>query len=154
MYPTLLFIHSHVRWLVLALMLFAILRAVLGYFRGRPFSKTDNAIRHWTATMSHIQLVLGMLLYFQSPVVKYFWEDPKMGFQIFDLGFFGLIHALLMLASIVVLTIGSALAKRRTSDQEKFKTMLIWFSIALLLILIAIPWPFSPLSSRPYIRTF
>jgi len=58
-----------------------------------------------------------------------------------------------MLTAIVIITIGSALAKRKKTDKEKFKTMLVWFSAALLIIFIAIPWPFSPLANRPYIRT-
>lgn len=66
--------------------------------------------------------------------------------------FFGMIHSLLMLVAIIVITFGSALAKRKTTDREKFKTMLYWFSIALIIILIAIPWPFSPLANRPYFR--
>jgi hypothetical protein len=59
-----------------------------------------------------------------------------------------------MFVAIVLITIGSAKAKRKSNDTQKFKTMLIWFSIALLIIFIAIPWPFSPLANRPYIRTF
>ncbi|MDD2950909.1 MAG: hypothetical protein PHU29_08990, partial [Sulfuricurvum sp.] len=61
-------------------------------------------------------------------------------------------HSFTMLIAILLITVGSALAKRKTSDREKFKTIAIWFTIALLLILAAIPWEFSPLVSRPYFR--
>ena len=71
-----------------------------------------------------------------------------------DLTFFGLIHILFMLTAIVIITIGSALAKRKPTDSEKFKTMLLWFSLALMLIFVAIPWPFSPLANRPYFRSY
>jgi hypothetical protein len=57
-----------------------------------------------------------------------------------------------MLIAIVLITIGSAVAKLKTVQENKFKTMLIWFSIALVIIFIAIPWPFSPLANRPYLR--
>src|SRR5690606_40371663 len=99
-------------------------------------------------------LMIGIILYTQSPVVKFFWSETEIGFKNLDLTFFGIIHLVLMLTSIVVLTIGSALAKRKPTDKEKFKTMLIWFSLALIIIFIAIPWSFSPLSSRPNFRTF
>jgi hypothetical protein len=59
-----------------------------------------------------------------------------------------------MLTAIILITIGSAKAKRKTTDQEKFKTMAIWLTIALLLILSSIPWSFSPLISRPMFRAF
>jgi hypothetical protein len=68
--------------------------------------------------------------------------------------FFGLIHITLMVLSVVLVTIGSALAKRKQTDREKFKTMLTWFSIVLLIIFIAIPWPFSPFANRNYFRTY
>ncbi|WP_233565959.1 MULTISPECIES: hypothetical protein [unclassified Flavobacterium] len=84
--------------------------------------------------------------------MKYFWKNFKEGIQNKEFAFFGLLHIFLMLISIVLITIGSALAKRKAADEDKFKTMLLWFSIALLIIFIAIPWPFSPLANRPYYR--
>jgi hypothetical protein len=152
MYTVLLFLHSIVRWLVLISLLYAIYRAFRGYAARKTFSGADNAARHWTATFAHIQLVAGIILYTQSPVIKYFWKNFKTAVQQKDMAFFGLAHLLLMLTAIVLLTIGSAMAKRKSTDREKFRTMLIWFSIALLLILAAIPWPFSPFAGRPYIR--
>ncbi|KEO75456.1 hypothetical protein [Anditalea andensis] len=154
MYSTLLSLHSLFRWLVLVILVYSIYRAFIGYTRNQPFSKTDNAFRHWTATVAHIQLMIGIVLYTQSPVVKYFWANTKTALLNLDLTFYGLIHIVLMLTAIVVLTIGSALAKRKPTDREKFKTMLVWFSIVLIILFIAIPWSFSPLSSRPYFRTF
>ena len=63
------------RWLVLASLLYAIYRAYKGYTLNTLFSKTDNAVRHWTATIAHIQLVIGIILYTQSPIIKYFWHN-------------------------------------------------------------------------------
>jgi hypothetical protein len=59
-----------------------------------------------------------------------------------------------MIIAIIIITIGSAKAKRKQAENEKFKTMAIWFTIGLLVILANIPWPFSPLTSRPYFRHF
>ena len=152
MYQTLTFLHSLVRWFVLFSILYSIFRAYKGYFQNLHFSKTDNLVRHWTATIAHIQLVVGIILYVKSPVVMYFWKDFSQALNHMDSLFFGAIHSTLMLSAIVILTIGSSMAKRKMIDKEKFKTMLVWFSIALLIIVIAIPWPFSPLANRPYIR--
>lgn len=152
MYQTLLICHSLLRWLVLISLLYAIFRAYKGYSSQLSFTKTDNAVRHWTATIAHIQLIFGILIYVQSPIVKYFWKNFKDGIQNTEIAFFGLFHIFLMLTAIVLITIGSALAKRKKIDNDKFKTMLLWFSIALIIIFIAIPWPFSPLSNRPYFR--
>jgi hypothetical protein len=152
MYQTLTFYHSLTRWLVLASLCLAIYRGFKGYFSNAAFTSTDNAIRHWTATLAHIQLVLGVVLYFQSPIIQFFWSDFQGASENTELVFFGAIHSGLMLVAIVVLTIGSAVAKRKTTDKERFSTMMVWFSVALLIIFIAIPWPFSPLASRPFFR--
>jgi hypothetical protein len=152
MYDSLLIYHTYFRWLVLASLLFAIFRAYNGYSSKGKFTKTDDAVRHWTATISHIQLMIGMVIYFQSPFIKYFWTNFREAIGEINIAFFGLIHITLMFTAIMVITIGSALSKRKTSDPEKFRTMLIWFSVALIIIFIAIPWPFSPLAARPYIR--
>ena len=113
MYSTLLILHSLVRWLVLAFVIYAVYRSYTGYIKNRIFSNTDNAVRHWTATIAHIQLMIGMLLYIKSPVVKYFWSDVKKAIQQADLTFYSIIHFILMLLAIITLTLGSALAKRK-----------------------------------------
>ncbi len=152
MYQSLLFSHSIVRWLILITLIYSIYRAFRGYFQNLQFSRLDNLVRHWTATIAHIQLIIGIILYSQSPIIKYFWANFGEAIKNIDTAFYGLLHIILMLSGIVLITIGSALAKRKPTDTEKFQTILIWFLIALFIIFIAIPWPFSPLSNRPYIR--
>ncbi|HWV67922.1 hypothetical protein [Chitinophaga sp.] len=152
MYQSLTFIHSLFRWLVLISLVYAVYRAGKGYFTGAIFSKTDNLVRHWTATIAHVQLLIGITFYFHSPVIRYFLSNFSTAGKSFDLVFFGMIHSTLMLLSIILITIGSALAKRKATDKEKFKTMLLWYAIALIIIFMAIPWPFSPFAHRPYFR--
>lgn len=152
MHQSLIFLHSLFRWAVLLSLVFAVWKAFKGYSTHKEFSKTDDSVRHWTATIAHIQLIFGIILYVKSPVVKYFWKNFSEAKGSLDLLFFGIIHIFLMITAIVLITVGSALAKRKTIDREKFKTMLIWFAVALAVILIAIPWPFSPFVQRPYFR--
>ena len=154
MYQALLFIHTYFRWLVLLSLLLATGRAGIGAAKGAVFTARDNALRHWTATIAHVQLLIGMVLYFQSPVVQYVLRGTDSSKGLDEPRFFAWIHAGMMLLAILVLSIGSALAKRRRSDRDKFRTMLLWFAAALFLILLAIPWPFAPFAQRAYIRTF
>ncbi|RDI15971.1 hypothetical protein [Flavobacterium sp. AG291] len=152
MHQSLLVAHSLFRWAVLIALLFSIYKAWQGHRKLLPFTKTDNSLRHWTATITHIQLLLGIILYTQSAVAKAMVSEIKNGWS--DPVFFGLVHLSLMLTAVVFITIGSAKAKRVLSDSDKFKTMLTFFLIGLCIILIAIPWPFSPLAQRPYLRHF
>ena len=152
MMQTLLYFHSLFRWLVLLFLIFNIYQGIKGVIKKNKFSKFDNFLRHWTATIAHIQLLIGILLYTQSGTVKYFWKNFKASLSNIDTTFFGLIHLFLMLIAIVFITIGAAKSKRQSIDQDKYKTMLIWYTIGLIIIFIAIPWPFSPLVNRPLIR--
>ncbi|WP_276484006.1 hypothetical protein [Paraflavitalea pollutisoli] len=152
MYTMLLVLHSAFRWLVVFSLLLSLYRSYRGYWGNRPFTRTEDRIRHWTATIAHVQLMIGMVLYFQSPLIKAFLQDVGSSRESFALLFFGMIHSTLMLAAIVLVTIGSALAKRKPTDRLKFKTMLVWYTVAAIVILIAIPWPFSPFAARPYFR--
>jgi hypothetical protein len=152
MYPILLFCHSYFRWLVLACMIYAIFRAYKGYSSKAHFTAWDNTVRHSTATIAQIQLVLGMVLFSYSPIVRYFWKNIKTELTNLDLAFFGLLHFSIMFIAVGVISAGSSLAKRKTNDHDKFRTMLVYFGLAFLLILMAIPWPFSILSARPYFR--
>ncbi len=150
----LLSVHSIIRWIFLMAIIYTIYRALMRFTSKKSFTKLDNSLRHWTATIAHIQLIVGMILYLKSPITQLIFQNFKEGIKHNEVIFFGLVHISLMLIAIVVITIGSSLAKRKPSDHEKFKTVLIWFGIALIIILIAIPWPFSPLAQRPYFRPF
>ncbi len=151
-YAHLLSLHSLVRWFVLASLVFAIFRAFRGWRGQRAFTKFDDSVRHWTATIAHIQITLGIWLYCISPIIAYFFADFKTAVKNRDVRFFGMEHSLMMLVAIVLITVGSMKAKRQNDDHQKFRTMLIWFGIALLVILSSVPWSFSPLVSRPLWR--
>lgn len=137
LYSFLLFVHSLFRWVVLSGLLYALYRGIRGWRLRAVFSSIDNKVRHIAATLAHVQLVLGYCLFFASPRAP--WSK---------------IHLALMTTAIVVITIGSASAKRRGTDATKFRTMTIWFGLALAIIFLAIPWPWSPLARRPLFRTF
>ncbi|MBE7173206.1 MAG: hypothetical protein INR73_21715 [Williamsia sp.] len=154
MYPTLVALHSWMRWLVLISLLFALYRAYTGWLGKKTYTRFDNSVRNTTVTFLHIQFLLGLGLYFVSPLVDYFLHHFKEAMHERQARFFGLEHIFVMLLSVVIITIGSAKAKRKRLDKQKFKTLAIWFTIGLLLILSSIPWPFSPLISRPWVRLF
>jgi hypothetical protein len=138
MYFYLLVFHNAFRWLAFFFLVYTLYRSVNGYYTNKSFSPADNNFRHWTATILQVQMMIGFVLYFNSPFV--------------DTGFFELIHPTLMFIAVLIASVGSALAKRKQTDRQKFYTMMTWFALAMIIILIAIPWPFSPLAQRPYFR--
>ncbi|WP_196889947.1 hypothetical protein [Aureivirga sp. CE67] len=149
----LLFLHSINRWLVLLFLLISIYLSLSGYFKKRNFNKTDNLFRHWTATVTHIQLILGIILYVKNPLILNFWKNNSEINSSYNFSFFAIYHSLFMFLAIIFISIGSAKAKRQLENIQKFKTMLIWFSISIIIIIAAIPWPFYKSIGRVLFRT-
>jgi hypothetical protein len=152
-YQILTFYHSTFRWLVLLSLFYSIFRSYRGYIKKSTFTKDENRVLYWTLAVMHIQLIVGLIFYTQSHITSYFWNNYLKTLRNPDsYFFFSLIHSSLMLVAAAMITIGATIAKTRHTDHEKFKTILVWFTIAFVIIFIAIPWPFSPLVSRPYFR--
>ena len=147
MYDIFVFIHSVFRWLVLISLLYAIGRSIQGLLSKRTYTKADSFARVLANTISHTQLLIGFTLYFAlSPITGFFIKNGSGGNH--EIWFFGIYHIAMMFSSIVIMTIGGSIAKRATTDHSRFKTIIIYFSIALVLILLAIPW------FRPFFRNF
>jgi hypothetical protein len=138
------------RWLILIALIWAVFTGWEGQAFKRAFRLSDRIAVSAVSVLSQIQLLLGFWLYMDSPVVKGFWADRSFHWN--DSLFFALVHIGLMTTAIVLITIGSALAKKATEDRRKFNTVFTYYGIALLIVLLAIPWPFSPLAQRPFLR--
>ena len=154
MYPILLATHSLVRWMVLIVLFTSIFNAYSGLLTQRKFLKFDNVVRLSTITIANLQLVLGACLYTISPFSNYFLHNFPETIHQREFRFFGMEHSLMMLISVILVTVGSVKAKRKEADCKKFKTIAVWHTIGLLIILLSIPWSFSPFTSRPSIRPF
>lgn len=149
-YPALLSLHSLFRWLVVAALLFALARAGQGRLFNRHYSRTDDIARRCTATLAQVQLVLGLWLYSISPLVAGFFSQKAVHQR--ELRFFSVEHGPAMLLAVLLLSIGCIKAGRQADSRQKFKTITFWYGAALLLILIAVPWSFSPMVQRPLWR--
>lgn len=133
-------IHNVLRWAVLLAAVAAIGGAWHGVFKKRDWTKGDR-IRTvvYVATM-HLQLLLGLILYVQSPLVQQAFEDPGAAMGVRELRFFFVEHISLMIIAVVVVQLGSILAKRAEEDAKKHKRSAIAFTLGLVLILAAMPW--------------
>jgi hypothetical protein len=154
MYYTLIVLHSLVRWVLLVSLLLAIYRGYRGWLGRRGWFKWDNTLRVATVTLAHVQLSIGVVLYLVSPLIKTFLNNYSAAKSIRDIRFFGMEHSLMMALAVTFITIGASKARTRQLAGPKFKAMAIWFTIALVIIFVSIPWPFSPMAARPWFREF
>ncbi|GHE59211.1 MULTISPECIES: cytochrome B [Roseivirga] len=142
MYTGLLHAHSGLRWVVLILLIAAIFNA-FGKKNGGVWTAKDKKITLFAMVFTHIQLVLGIILYFMSPKVQFvegFMQNPVYRF-------FAVEHITLMIIAIALITIGYSKAKRAATDAKKFGAVATFYLVGLILILASIPWPFRNLGS-------
>lgn len=140
MYQVLLVLHSYLRWFVLGAGLVAVYRAYVGLSGRRPFGKGDNAFGASFVGFMLLQLIVGLGLYFGlSP---YGLKAMKVAGAMKDpvVRFFGMEHVVVMVVAAVVAQLGRTLSKKRLNDTAKHKTAFIYYGIALLLVLLMIPW--------------
>jgi cation transport ATPase len=134
--------HSGLRWLVLGLLLYAIFNAI-GKSKS-SYEKRDKMVNLFAMISLHIQLLLGLILYFTSPKVSFAsgWMKDA------SLRFYGMEHLIGMLAAIVVVTVGRKFAEKQESAILKNKKIALWYVIGLVLIIASIPWPFRGLGGQ------
>ena len=130
--------HSGLRWLFLVIIIFAIINAIRKWKSGDKFEVKDKLISILALAFTHTQAIIGLILYFGEEKYKGFSE---MGDRI--IRFYAVEHLLGMLIAVALITIGHSKAKKAGDDKAKFKKIFVWFSIALLIVLISIPWPFT-----------
>lgn len=142
MYTGLLHTHSLLRWIMLILLIMTVVRSYNGWKSKRSFTPGDKKLTLFTLIFSHVQLLIGFLLYMVSPIVQSAMEDMGAAMKDPTLRFYAVEHILVMIIAILIITVGNAMAKRAANDTDRFKKIFIYFFIGLVLILASIPWPF------------
>lgn len=154
MLQTMLSLHNISRWLILLFGLWAILRAISGIAGKKNYTGLDNKLSLFFMICADIQLLIGLWLFFNNA-----WFDKmKAGMgavmkNSFD-RFFIVEHGFMMVLAWLLIHIGRSMVKRPAADASKHKKTLLWFGIAMLLILISIPWPFREAVAKPWLRMF
>ncbi len=87
------------------------------------------------------QFLIGLALYFQSPVVRPLFSGGAAGPDAFATTFFGLIHPLAMFTAVVFGQVGFSVSKRLSDDRRKYRIAVICYTAALAVLLCAVPWP-------------
>lgn len=141
MYPTIQFIHSYWAYLVLIVLLIATVNALVGYFSNKEYGATNFRLALFGLITSHIQLLIGLVLYFVSPHFQAFSEVGMGGvMKNSTLRLYNVEHPLIMIIAIVLITIGYSKHKNKLTSKPKFKILAIFYTIALILMLSRIPW--------------
>lgn len=123
--------HSGWRYLVIILLLVAFINALMGYAGKKPYTEGNRKLNVFALISAHIQLVLGLLIYFMHDWYK---GDSSVAVQ----RYWKMEHIGMMVIAIILITVGNARSKKVDSALMKHRTIFIFFGLALLLITAAI----------------
>lgn len=140
MYIGLLHLHNAARWLVLIAAVIAIVVAVAGLVRGARWGRSAKLSGLAYMITMDAQLLIGLLLYGVSPLVRAAIGDMSMAMGDAQLRFYLIEHALLMVVAVVMVHAGYALAKRASSARAAYLRATAFYLLGLVLVLVAIPW--------------
>ena len=139
MYTGLQHLHSGIAYLALLSLIIVIVLMLVGALTGRAFTEKDRKIAMIAFIFAHIQLLVGLILYFVSPL----------GFSLLTSGeamsdpaarLTALEHPLINIIAIIVISVGYIRAKKMTVSRSRFRSIYMMYAIGLLLILSRIPW--------------
>ena len=140
MYTGLLTTHSLLRYFILIALVVVIVKAVIGLMQNQPYGKWDNKFSLYLFIFTHMQLLVGLILYFDSPFVKF--GSGTMSDKVTR--YWTVEHIFAMLIAVVLITLARTTSKRMSNDAAKHKRMAI-FNFVALAVIVAMIW----LSGRP-----
>lgn len=141
MYNTVLTLHSYWAYLVLLILILATFNALYKMAADKEYGANDFRISLFALIVSHIQLLIGLILYFVSPRLQAFSELGMGGVMKDSISRLYLVeHPFVNIIAIAFITIGYSKHKKKLTSQAKLKPLAVFYTIALVLFLSRIPW--------------
>ncbi|MHA7056710.1 hypothetical protein ACWGOQ_0005780 [Aquimarina sp. M1] len=142
MYEAIQILHSYWAYLVVLVVTLATINALIGFFTKREYAPKDFRISLFGLIVTHLQLLIGIIIFFVSPSIMWFTEGVSVKDIMGDplLRLYNLEHPMMMIAMVVFITIGYSKHKKKLTSTPKFKMLAIFYTIAWLLMLSRIPW--------------
>ncbi len=134
-------VHSYFAYAVLAILVLAVLNAISGLMGNKIFTiEKDYRVSLFALILSHIQLVLGLILYFVSTNGLKAIQEFGMGGMNSAARLLAVEHPFINIIAIVLITIGWSRHKKFLEGKKKFKSIAVFYGLGLVLILSRIPW--------------
>jgi hypothetical protein len=147
-----LYVHSYLRWAVVALALLVLSRAVRGWSGTRPWTRFDELAHIALLKAAYVQFLFGLILYvFLSPYTSAFMSNLALAMKQPALRFFGMLHVGGMFAAVGLLHEGRKASLRAVTERSRFRRVCITTLLALMVICVAMPWPMFEYG-RPLLR--
>ncbi len=123
--------HSGWRYVVLILLVLAVINALSGWFGKKNFTEGNRKLNVFTLISTHVQFLFGIVLYMLSPLTE-LPASEAIG------RYWKMEHISIMIIAVVLITIGNSKSKKGETAEAKHKSVAIFYTIALFLILLSI----------------
>jgi membrane protein DedA with SNARE-associated domain len=133
-YQFFLSFHSGFRYIVFLLVLIAILIALAGWFGKKTYTNGNRKLNLFAMISVHIQILVGLVLYFISPNVRFgsgVMKDPTARYWTVE-------HISMMIIAMILITIGHSKSKKAITPKSKHKAIAVFYSLAFVIIVVAI----------------
>lgn len=144
-------IHSLVRWVALILLILATVQAWRGWQSKATWTEDSKRLGLFTMITMDIQLLVGFIVFVGSDLIKSATSNMGEAMRNPVLRFFTVEHTAMMVVAIALVHVGFARAKRGADDAQRFKAIAIFFTLALVVVVAAIPWPFRAALGRGWL---
>lgn len=138
MYTGFQHLHSGLAYIVLAILIVVFIYVFINYINNKSFTERVRKASLVGLIAAHIQLLIGLVLYFISPKGIFNFSGEAMGDAMSRL--YMLEHPLTMIIGIILITVGYSKAKKGEHDAGRHKNILIYYGLGLFLMLLRIPW--------------
>jgi hypothetical protein len=142
MYTGLQHLHSFLAYVLLAAIIIPLFYVIIRFVKNGTFDEKVRKIALIGFITSHLQLLIGIVLYIISPLGVSSLSGEVMQDSFSRL--YALEHPLTMIIGIVLISVGYIKAKKPGDDARRFKTIILYYSLGLILILLRIPWQVWP----------
>ena len=132
--------HSYIAFAALILLVVASINAIIGMSSNKEFKDGDRKLSLFALIFTHTQLLIGLILYFNSSMVQTFNLPMGEVMKNADLRLYAIEHPLINIIAVILITIGWSRHKKMTTSKAKFKSIGIMFALGTILILSRIPW--------------
>jgi hypothetical protein len=132
--------HNLLRWVVLLTAAWALLRAYWGWLGRRPYTPVDRQSGLFFSIFLDLQVMLGIILAILSPYVRLAFANFGNAMKDEALRFILIEHIPLMIVAAAIVHIVSNWSKRAIEDLDKHRRVALGFTLAVALIVFAIPW--------------
>ena len=137
-------IHSYWAYIVLGVLVLAILNAFIGRFSNKSFTAKDLRISLFALIVTHIQLLIGLILYFVSSRFSVWQEGIGEVMRNSEHRLYLVEHPITNVLAVILITMGWSMHKRQVESGKRFMRIGLFYLLGLVLLLSRIPWSAWP----------